>query len=405
MKTRYSEQTIRRALLAPVLIASSLLVACGGDSDSGPATLDALSVADIAALDEPVAVVTTRAFDFSSGAITLTNTSAPFAGASGLNAASSDIRVRTFGDNYYVVEGFGTNSVTRYAISAPDVATLQVSTNVDTSAESMEQSNPHDLVFLNDQKAYLLRYGSGEIWVVNPSATDASGFLLDTIDLSGYDEDGVPEMHRGAIVDGRLYVLMQRLAGFAPSQSAYVAVIDTATDTEIDTQTGGEFAGIELPVRNPLELSVDPATGALMIAAVGRFAFEGFNEAEFTGGVATVDTTDFSTNLLIDDDETIGQFTNIAVLDATTAYVVNFASNTENSLLTLDPNTGALGDPVAGLTSVDIDGLAIGPNGNLWLGVSDQTRPRLVVIDPATNTALAELPLVNNPQNIAFVGN
>lgn len=386
-----------------MMLAAGLLVGCGSDDDDSG--LPALSLAEISALEEPVAVVTTRAFDFSAGAITLTNTSAPFAGATGLNASTSDIRARSFGDNYFVLEGFGTNTLTRYALSAPDVATLQVSTNTDTSAESTEQSNPHDLVFLNEQKAYLLRYGSGEIWVVNPSANDAAGFLLDTIDLSSYDADGVPEMHRGAIIDGRLYVVMQRLAEFAPSQSAWVAVIDTATDTEIDTLTGGEFAGIELPVRNPLELSVDPATNALIIAAVGRFAFEGFNEAEFTGGVVSVDTTDFSTSLLVDDDETIGQFTNVAVLDATTAYVVNFSSNTENSLLTMDPNTGALGDPIAGLSGVDIDGLAIGPNGDLWLGVSDQTRPRVVIIDPASNDALAELPLVNNPQNIVFVGN
>ncbi|OED40202.1 hypothetical protein AB833_12290 [Chromatiales bacterium (ex Bugula neritina AB1)] len=403
---------MQRSMLVPLVLAAGLLSACGGSSNNSTATdptepvvqntLGSISVTEIAAGNAPVAVVATRAFDFSAGAVSLVTTTSPFSGVTGVNASGSDIRVRSFGDNYYVLEGFGTSTLTRYSVSSPDQVALQVSTN---TANSDEDSNPHDLVFVNDEKAYLLRYGSGEIWVVNPTATDEAGFFLNTIDLSGYDADGVPEMHRGAIVDGRLYVLMQRLDQFAPSQSAYVAVIDTATDTEVNTGTGGQFLGIELPVRNPVELSVDPATSDIAIAAVGRFAFEGANEAEFTGGVVVVDTNDFSTNLLIDDNETLGQFTNVAVLSATSAYVVNFSSNSDNSLLSMNPNNGELGETVAGLSDVDIDGMAIGPNGNLWVGVSDQVNPRLVVIDPASNTALAELPLVNNPQNIVFVGN
>src|SRR3546814_3723342 len=64
-------------------------------------------------------------------------------------------------------------------------------------------------------------------------------------------------MSAGLIKDGKLYVALQRLQNFAATQSGYIAVIDTATNTEIDTGKGSNgLKGIELPVNDPVRLAL-----------------------------------------------------------------------------------------------------------------------------------------------------
>lgn len=387
---------LKKTLITTLLSSSLVITGCGSDDSADDSVL---SIEDIAASQEPLAIVSTRSTGFDAGDISIFSTTAPFRSALQLASSGSDIRVRTFGDNFYVLAGFGTSTFTRYSLAQANTATLQLSVN-----GSDQDANPHDLIFVNDQKAYLLRYGAGDIWVVNPSATDESDFLLSTIDLSAYDADGIPNMHRGVIVDNKLFVLLQRLNDitFEVNQSAYVAVIDTDTDTEINTGTGN-LPGIELSVRNPVALSVDPATSDIFVAAVGRFGFEGFSDPEYTGGVATVNTSDFTTQQLVDDSAEIGQFVDIEVIDANKAYAINYLSASENRLIEVNPNTGDLSEgAVAGLDGVDLESLSIGPNGNLWVGIVDPVNPRIAVINPVDNTLSAEIPMIFNTQNIVF---
>ena len=129
------------------------------------------------------------------------------------------------------------DSVSAHSASDPSTVIFETSTNDGTDTAS---SNPHDLVFVDSQKGYLLRYGSPNVWIVNPSATSASEFKIGEIDLSAYDADGVPEATRAVIVGDRMFVFMQRLELFAPTLPGVVAVIDTTTDTEIDTGSDGD---------------------------------------------------------------------------------------------------------------------------------------------------------------------
>lgn len=52
------------------------------------------------------------------------------------------------------------------------------------------------------------------------------------------------------IVGDRLFVVMQRLNLFQPTRTAYVAVFDVVTDTEVDTGMGGSdgLKGVPLAV-------------------------------------------------------------------------------------------------------------------------------------------------------------
>ena len=59
---------------------------------------------------------------------------------------------------------------------------------------------------------------------------------------------------------------------FCPSNTAYVAVFDVATDTEIDTGKGeGSKKGIPLPIRNPLSIQYVAENNRIYIQGVGSY--------------------------------------------------------------------------------------------------------------------------------------
>ncbi|MFT6905415.1 MAG: hypothetical protein ACJAS1_002071, partial [Oleiphilaceae bacterium] len=82
-----------------------------------------------------------------------------------------------------------------------------------------DASNPYEMHFVSDSKAYILRYGSPSIWIVDPSvsAADEENFKIGEISLSAYDEDRIPEMVAGLISGNKLYVVMQAMdSNYAP---------------------------------------------------------------------------------------------------------------------------------------------------------------------------------------------
>jgi hypothetical protein len=244
------------------------------------------------------------------------------------------------------------------------------------------------------------------VWQVNPSATDASQFKSGEIDVGAYDADGVPEATRGVVVGDKLFVFMQRLDGFAPTLPGAVAVFNTANGVEIDTGTNDGFNGIELPAFNPLEVSLDESTNSIFVAAAGDFgAFDGSRDPAFTGGIITVDTEDYSTNLLIDDTEETGRMIDVEVVDSANAFLVAQQSFGSSSVVKFDPNTGAITDAAfGGITGVDVRTLATGPNGNLWVGIGDSANPRIVVLNPADGTQVgATLQTTLVPAGLNFV--
>ena len=367
-----------------------------GDGTTGDGDADAVSATSRA-------IVNTVDVGFTSAVVDLIETSAPFTSEGGLNPGVSDTIVRAFEDNYYVIRRSMSDSIAAYDVTDPVTPLYEFSTN--SASEEGVSSNPHDLIFLNSEKAYLLRYGSPIMWVVNPSATTIEEFMLSEIDLSAFDADGVPEATRGVIVGGNLYIIMQRLDGFVPIQPGFVAVVDTATDTLIDPGVNDTLPGIELPAFNPADVSVDESTGTIFISAFGDFgAFDGSRPPALTGGVVALDTTDFSAVQLIDDNDGTGRINQVEITSASRGYIVTEVSFGTASLDQFNPVTGqieAIG--IAGLTGVDIRDLAVGPAGNLWVAVADPVAPQVVVINPADNSLVSDgIATTQNPTSLAF---
>jgi len=337
-------------------------------------------------------------------------------------ADSSDISADTDGTAIYQIGRFQLDSLTKFNATDTSKVDFNFSTNSDTEALP---SNPYDVVFLSETKAYVLRYGSPFVWIVNPSATLEEDFKIGEIDLSVYDPDLEdmdlsPNPTNGVIVGDKLYILLQRLSTFSPIKSGYVAVIDTNTDTEIDTGKGeaDSLMGIPLGSLNPEGMQVDPATGDVLVTGRGNIYVE-FNglpadstPPRYSGGVFAINPTTYDINQIVSDggnDNNNGFIERTVIATATKGYVTLYAEEptaegvSRNTLHSFNPMTGEIGEPVAGITDT-VANLALGPNGNVWIGVKSDSTPGFVRLNPADDSIVEPFIQTSvNPLNVVFI--
>lgn len=357
-------------------------------------------------------VVATVAPDWSSSAVSVITVDPKTGPRVVLNnqlpSATSDIVVDAFGQHYYRIGRFQADNVAKVAVTSPNTPIWQYSTN--DSAES-SSSNPYDLVFVNSQKAYLLRYGSTKAWIVNPSTTSEAGFKIGELDLSAYaDADGVPEMAKGVIANNKLFIILQRLDSFfCPSNTAYVAVFDVTTDTEIDTGLGqGNMKGIPLPIKDPLSIQYLPQNNKVYVQGVG--AYPGFCDPiyDYTGGIVSINPQTYATAVILDDGDATthpyGLISGMLMVSPTKGYFVGYAGWGDNTLYEFDPSTGTVAGALEGFEHISISGMESGTyldkNGMIW--VCNQTSGTVDIVDTEDNALNESLDTNLNPQNVAF---
>ena len=187
---------------------------------------------------------------------------------------------------------------------------------------------------------------------------------------------GSPNMSAAVIVDGKLFITLQRLDSvFQPNNPAYVAVFDTATDEEIDTGQGeGGLKGIPLIGANPMSILHYPGLG-LLVQNQGSFAMD------YTGGIDVIDPDSYAVEQRLDDTEETGLIGAIEVVDADTGYYLAYYNWQDIALTRFNPATGEVGATVAGLSGMDLRALALGPRGHLWVADASAGAPGLRVLD------------------------
>lgn len=149
-------------------------------------------------------------------------------------------------------------------------------------------TNPQDIAFASPTHAYVSRLAASSLLIVNP----VSGASLGTISLGAFaDADGNPEAARMIVAGPFLFVALQRLANFAPTDTSLVVVVDTRADTvyDVDRVRPGKQA-IVLAGRNPnTTFAYDPSGPRLLIGCVGQYgALDGGIE-----GIALDDALNF----------------------------------------------------------------------------------------------------------------
>jgi DNA-binding beta-propeller fold protein YncE len=188
----------------------------------------------------------------------------PWPVVTNLEPVSSDPIVRVWRNRIYVVN----------RLYADNIQVIDPESGFETILEFSvgAGSNPQDIAFVSETKAYVSRYESTRLYEVNPS----TGAITDSIDLSTFaDADGLPEMSRMVLFGKRLFVQIQKIdrSTWTPLFPAYLAVVDTETNTLVDANPSVPgVQGIALLASNPNgPMLLDESAGKIYVGETGSY--------------------------------------------------------------------------------------------------------------------------------------
>jgi hypothetical protein len=298
----------------------------------------------------------TKAFaftsDFSTGKLSVANL-ATRAVSLDVATVGSDAVVRYSGGLLYVVNRFG----------GDNIQVIDPSTNATVRQFSVGNgTNPQDIVFVSPAKAYVSRYGSASLLVVNPS--DANGLPQTPISLAGFaDSDGLPEMARMIKVGRYVFVACQRLTNFAATNPSMVVVIDSQTDqvVDVDPNAAGVQA-ITLTLRNPVTtFDYDRVNGRLWIGCAGDFGV-------LDGGVEVINPYTFSDEGVRVTEATLGGDINDIVWHTATHAYALVGDGSINRLVSWNPSTGIkIANVFTANGGFSLPDMELNDRGELWV--------------------------------------
>lgn len=357
--------------LPGALSLSVALVGCGGSSESS--NLQAASY-------ENAAVVASVSSSGPSGSVSLYSLDSSEYPAVHKYHGMDTTDFKVFGEKglFYILGRYNVDTVSKVETSNIARKNWTYTTN-DADPES-GSSNPHKIIQISDTKAYILRYGSKDIWVVDPSAQSQSSFVTSKIDLSRYSHDGnsVPHMYDAVKVEDNLFVTLQRMNGWSVEESGYIAVIDTTSDTLLDTdETTEEVEGIELQTFNPHAIEYLEGVG-LIVASAGAYGGTTFN-----GGIELVNpSTYLPQGTITKQSADTGNITKLAIVNKNLGYFTAY----DKPVFSFDPTPSESPSEnysvLEGFEAGEFRDIAISPKGNLWVADADKTNPGLRIINP-----------------------
>lgn len=325
----------------------------------------------------------------------------------------SDYTVSSYLD---IVFHLGRNSIDTVDFYNKDDLTtslLKVNTNL---AVEQSSSNPYKFVAVNKDKGYVIRYGADKILVVDPTPTSANDFVLNTIDLSDYTVEGSeqasPNAADAVIADGKLFVVMQRMhiQGWTwTPNTAYIAVIDTETDMEIETNSDATdaFKGIPLSGVNPLGGSLDVFGDYVYVAERSSYSSTDLSESK----IEKVHVKNYQVTEVLAADQIVNNQAPIkqaVIVSATKGYFYVSAGWPEvSSIYEFNPKNGQIVN--ADVTSTALNGegvafIALDSKKQLWVSVSVSDNPGVDILDTSDNSLVTNrLATQLNPSEIAFI--
>jgi len=332
---------------------TTLLTACFSDSDDN----------SLAAF-EPIAVIQSTGGDSMVEFIDANNN----VESGFLSNTDTDYAVFANGEYFYQLGKDGIDTVQKYHIDAPQLGYYENDGYSLREAGDTSSANPHNIIFLEDENntAIITRYGNTKSWVVNLNAQSSDDFIITQLDLSHHatpvsDTDSNPEADMAFISGDKLFITLQNLADYAATNNAMVAVFDTNTWQEVDTDpiTDG-VQGISLALKNHQSGAVHNDKiylGSLAYAAWG-------SDDPNTGGIEVINTSTFESSVATD------QFaiTKITVTDQGKVFFADYIGWENNSLYVLnDDNSYNLVS--SDLSNINITTLA-SLGDNIWLGTN-----------------------------------
>jgi DNA-binding beta-propeller fold protein YncE len=308
--------------------------------------------------------------------------------AANVATVHSDATLRFHDGLIYVINRFGQDNI-QIIDPGKHYATLrQFSTG--------NGSNPQDIAFATSRKAYVSRYGSADLEVVDPR----SGFQLSTISLAAFaDGDGLPEMARMAMVGQYLFVACQRLTNFAASNPSMVVVINVITDAIVDVDPGAPgVQAITLIGRNPVtELVYDAVTHSLLVGCAGAYGV-------MDGGIERIDAfTLQDLGVVISETALGGDIGDIAWNGPDHSYAIVSDASFNASVVSWSATTGAMLAPVYAPGGFSLPDCEVDARGELYVCDNRFTAAGVRVFRTGVDTLIAG-PLDTGlpPSQIAF---
>lgn len=321
----------------------------------------------------------------------------------------SDYTLAANGDDIFHIGRYFIDTISKYNASALETEVWTFSTQ---DNEDSISRNPYSLVFASANKAYLLRYGSDKVWIVNPQASQAEDFKIGELDLSAYVENNssnTPNPSAAVIHNGLLFIAMQRLDDNWSAQTAYVAVFDTETDMEMETNasTSDSVKGVPLAGLNPLEHSLYAFDNEVFVTS--RDSYSSF---DFSGSkIEAIDVNNFSRRDVVLGSDLSANIKSAVVVNENKGYFYTSQSVYEpsyhevSSLYEFNPTTGEVtAENVAGSGSEGINFITLDEVNYLWVSVASNESPGVDVVDTDTNLKYLERLLTDlNPSKIVFL--
>jgi len=326
---------------------------------------------------------------------------------------ASDYTLSTYQADVYHVGRYGIDTIEKYNSQNPDIKVWDYTTQ--DNQDSLSR-NPYALISLSDSKAYLIRYGSPKVWIVNPQATEQTDFKIGELDLSAYafeNSAGTPTPSAGVINDGKLYISMQRLSDSWAPATTYIAVFDTATDEEIETNTDetDNLMGIPLKGINPLEHSVVSANNKVYVTTHSSYGAPSLSLSR----IEEISPSDFSvrqvlTSESITDNTAALIKSTVIVSDEKGYFITNETSFTpsysvKSSLHQFNPTTGeVVASNIANTGEEAINYLGLDDANFLWLSIENPSAAGVEIINSEDNNIVGDRLLTElNPSVIGFI--
>lgn len=306
---------------------------------------------------------------------------------------SGDPRIRAFGGKVYIVNRGGPSN-----IQVHDESTYAFVRQFSVGAGS----NPYDIAFASTTHAYVTRYESADLWVVNPSTGAHTG----TISLAAFaDADGIPEMDHLQCVGPLLFVSLQRLDRdhlYAPTAYSCVVVIDMRTDTVVDCDPAASgVQPIVLARKNPVTaFAFDVPRSRLYLGCAGNYGVA-------DGGIEALDAAGLTAlGVVASEDSLGGDVLDLAWHDDDRAFAIVSDAAFNNALVRWSPVRGRAEQTLYAPGGFTLSDAEVTPNGaQVWVGHSDFTDPAVLVFDAGSGTAVGTpIRCTLPPQGLAFDG-
>lgn len=258
------------------------------------------------------------------------------------------------------------------------------------------KSNPQQIAFVNNERAFISLYSRSEILIVNPKIGQITG----SIPLGQYaDADGVVEVNGLYYYKGKLYVFLQRLD--RNSSAAIWPPTDYSLILEIESDSGTVLAEYKTlatnPIGNPIftNLFGEPH---LVYACPG---FQGYN-FQLDGGVEAfnLNTKQIRNPFLIAETTVKGDILDVAIKNDTTGYINVQYQDFSSAIIKFNPSNGQIIQQLAFYPASGgyVSGMMLSPNGYLYIGDASFSAPGVMIY----NTNQDDRKLFPTPVNIGL---